>query len=65
MEEYNNVLFISQNKNGDFYVGIKVVNNRGINPKAKRKADELLIIGVPKAKISEFCAAHNIKLEDK
>lgn len=42
------VVFISKNKDGNYYVGIKVKVQRGIRGKTKGKVDELLIIGLNK-----------------
>ena len=46
--------FISTNENGDYYFGFRIGAPRSINPKAKRKADELIIVGVPKCKLKKF-----------
>lgn len=42
------VVFISKNKDGNYYVGIKVKVQRGIRGKTKSKVDELLIVGLNK-----------------
>lgn len=42
------VVFISRNKDGNYYVGIKVKVQRGIRGKTKGKVDELLIVGLNK-----------------
>ena len=42
------VVFISKNKDGNYYVGIKVKVQRGIRGKTTGKVDELLIIGLNK-----------------
>ncbi len=44
--DINQVIDLSANKHG-VYLFYKVKNNRSINPKSKRKADELLIVGMP------------------
>ena len=46
--------FISTNQNGDYYFGFRIHAPRNINPKAKHKADELIIVGVPKCKLKKF-----------
>lgn len=52
MDKNLEIQSISLNKeNGSIYVIYKIKNNRSINPKAKRKEDEVLIIGYPKDKI--------------
>lgn len=42
----NEILDCYPNDHG-VYIFYKVKTNRNINPKAKRKADELLIVGMP------------------
>ena len=51
---------ISQNKNGDYYVIYELTANRSICPSANRKANEILIIGIPKDRFKDFCKQHNI-----
>lgn len=55
--------FISRNKDGNYYVGYKIVVQRGIKGKTRSKANELIIIGVPKSKFKEFCKEHDIILK--
>ena len=45
---------INRNSNGDYYFIYEVEAPRSVNPKAKRKANELLIVGVPKAKLENY-----------
>lgn len=54
------IVFISKNKNGDFYVGYKIQVNRGIRGKSRAHVDELLIVGIPKERFPKFCKQHNI-----
>lgn len=42
------IAFITKNKDGNYYVGIKIKVKRGIKGKTKSKVDELLIIGMKK-----------------
>lgn len=56
---------ISQNKNGDYYVIYELTANRSICPSANRKANEVLIIGVPKAKWPEFTKKHHLMEEEQ
>lgn len=42
------VVGISRNKDGNYYIGLKVKVQRGIKGKTKSKVDELLIIGLNK-----------------
>ena len=45
---FDNLLEINRNANGDYYFIYSVVAPRSINPKAKRTANEVLIVGVHK-----------------
>lgn len=54
------LVFISKNQNGDYYVGFKIKVNRGIRGKTKSKVDELIIVGIPKDKFPEFCKDYDI-----
>ena len=60
----NDIAFISKNKNGDYYFGFKVKVQRGIKGKTKSKVDELIIVGMPKEKVADFCKKEGIRLED-
>lgn len=60
-----NIKFVSTNTNGDFYVGYieKVLRGiRGIKNE-KKYVDEVLIVGIPKSKMHEFCIKHNLVVE--
>lgn len=50
--------FVSQNKNGDYYVGYKIPVTRGIRGKTKGTVDELIIVGMNKSKFEEFKEKH-------
>ena len=53
---------INRNQNGDYYVIFRVpAVARGMHGKSKGHVDEVLIIGVPKAKIDSFLRAHYTK----
>lgn len=56
--------FISKNKDGNYYFGFKVKVQRGIRGKTKSKVDELIIVGMPKEKVADFCKKEGIRLED-
>ena len=51
--------FISKNKDGNYYAVYRTDVKRGIHGKDTH-ASELIIIGIPKTKIKDFCASHNI-----
>lgn len=57
------ILFIAENKDGNYYITFGIPAKRSINPKADRKAQEIIILGVPKEKMSDFCAKIGIKWE--
>ena len=56
------IVFISQNQDGNYYVGYRVPVQRGIKGKTRSKVNELLIMGIPKSKMPDFCKKHNIEL---
>lgn len=58
-----NIKFVSINANGDFYVGYITKVLRGIRGKTRKIVDEVLIIGIPKAKMNEFCIQYGIVVE--
>lgn len=60
-----NIKFVSTNTNGDFYVGYLKKVLRGIRGKKNEKqyVDEVLIVGIPKSKMQEFCIKHNLVVE--
>ena len=50
---------INRNENGDYYIIFRVPNvARGMHGKSKGHVDELLIIGVPQARLDSFLRAH-------
>ena len=57
------IKFISLNANGDFYVGYVTKVLRGIKGKTRKLVDEVLIVGIPQAKMNEFCIQHNLVVE--
>ena len=61
--ERNKPEFISKNKDGNYYIGFRVPVKRGIKGKTKAVVDELIIIGIHKDKMKDFCKEHGIKEE--
>lgn len=57
------IAFISQNQDGNWYIGYKVKVQRGIKGKTKSKVDELLIVGIPESKFDEFCKREGLRVE--
>ena len=58
------IKWISANTNGDFYIGHIVRVTRGIHSKeGPRQVDEVMIVGIPKAKMQDFCVKHGIVVE--
>lgn len=50
---------INRNKNGDYYIIFRVPKvPRGMHGKTKGHVDEVLIIGVPQARLDEFLRNH-------
>ena len=54
---FDNLLEINRNKDGNYYFIYRVEAPRSINPGAKRKADEILIVGVPQNKLCSYLNA--------
>ena len=55
---FENLLAINRNANGDYYFLYSVPQvKRGIRGKSKAQVDEVLIIGVPKAKLVNYLRA--------
>ena len=57
------IKFISLNANGDFYVGYVGKVLRGIRGKNRKIVDEVLIVGIPREKMNDFCIQHNLVVE--
>lgn len=50
---------INRNENGDYYFIFKLPKvARGMHGKTKGHVDELLIVGVPQAKLEDYIKAH-------
>lgn len=62
-KETNEVIFISTNKDGNFYIGYKIKVQRGIRGKTKSQVDELLIIGIPRKKFKKYMQDNIDKME--
>ena len=62
MEEkpVENIVFVSQNKDGNWYVGYKVKVKRGIRGKAKGFVNEVLIVGMNSQKFYAWANRHHI-----
>lgn len=56
------IVFISKNKDGNYYIGFKTKVKRGIHGKEVH-ANELIIVGMNKNKFQEFCEKHNIEVD--
>ena len=53
-QAFENLLEINRNSNGDYYFIYSVEAPRNINPSAKRKEQEVLIVGVSQAKLISY-----------
>lgn len=53
----DSLVCINRNANGDYYFIYSVKARRSINAKAKRTADELLIVGVPQKRLISYLKA--------
>lgn len=54
---------ISRNKNGDYYFIYKIPVKRGIRGKNKAIVDELIIVGMNKDRVREYCEKQGIDIE--
>lgn len=64
MTENEDLVFVSENKDGNFYFGYRVNVQRGIKGKTRSKVDELIIVGMPREKALEKIKKEGIRLED-
>lgn len=55
------LVFIHQNKDGNYYIGYKIPVQRGIKGKNKSVVEELIIVGMHRSKLKDFLKKHNIK----
>ena len=55
--------FISKNKDGNYYIGYKVLVTRGIAGKNK-KVEELLIVGIHKSKIKQYLEERGLDVNE-
>jgi len=63
MDKDAELIQVSTNEDGNFYFVYKVPVQRGIKGKTKSKVDELIIVGVNKNKVDQFCKAQGIILK--
>lgn len=56
------IVFVSCNSDGNFYVGYKIKVQRGIRGKSKSKVDELIIVGIPRDKFNKWCLLEGLKV---
>ena len=56
---------VSINGGGSIYFLYAIKVQRGIRGKTKGKADELLIMGIPKSAIERYCRKNNLVITNK
>lgn len=63
MTKNDELVFVSENKDGNFYFGYRVNVQRGIKGKTRSKVDELIIVGMPREKALEKIKKEGIKYD--
>lgn len=59
----DDIVFISENEDGNFYIGYKIKVQRGIKGKTRSKVDDLVIVGMNREKIYEWLEQNNMRIE--
>ena len=57
------IVFISENEDGNFYIGYKVKVQRGIKGKTRSKVDELVIVGMNRERFMNWLGQNNMRIE--
>lgn len=58
----DDIVFISENEDGNFYIGYKVKVQRGIKGKTRSKVDELIIVGMNREKFMNWLEQNNMEI---
>ena len=59
----DDIVFISENEDGNFYIGYKVKVQRGIKGKTRSKVDELIIVGMNRERFMNWLEQNNMRIE--
>ncbi len=59
----DDIVFISENKDGNFYIGYKVKVQRGIKGKTRSKVDELVIVGMNRERFMNWLEQNNMEIK--
>ena len=59
----DDIVFISENEDGNFYIGYKVKVQRGIKGKTRSKVDELVIVGMNRERFMNWLEQNNMRIE--
>ena len=57
------IVFISENEDGNFYIGYKIKVQRGIKGKTRSKVDELIIVGMNRERFMNWLEQNNMRIE--
>lgn len=57
--DLNDIAFVTKNKDGNYYIGIKIKAPRGIKRRNESKANEIIIIGFTEQKFKQWLKNHN------
>ena len=61
----NNLIQVSINKSGVYFMYKVPQVKRGIRGKTKGKVDEVLIVGIPLKQVEEYCVRNNLIITNK
>ena len=64
MDKVAKLIQVSTNKDGNYYFVYRVPVQRGIKGKTKSKVDEVLIVGVNKKYVKQYCKKEGIILKE-
>ena len=58
----DDIVFISENEDGNFYIGYKIKVQRGIKGKTRSKVDELIIVGMNREKFMNWLEQNDMEI---
>ena len=58
----DDIVFISENEDGNFYIGYKVKVQRGIKGKTRSKVDELVIVGMNRERFMNWLEQNDMEI---
>lgn len=58
----DDIVFISENEDGNFYIGYKIKVQRGIKGKTRSKVDELVIVGMNRERFMNWLEQNDMEI---